>query len=249
MNVLARVPTATFGHLRCTNTRGTCCSYSEHMHSNGLLILNSINTSSVITSIEKAMALCTDTVFVDLRQTPSCGAVIMDVIGTIYGCVAGLAPCRNIVPLLHNQYPSGTLHVLHWLPCGFLTTGLRHVRPPRCVTGDLALEYDRVFEVSSESSQALHVLSYKRGERCAAVRTSWDICEPYDSLVLRPTSVIPAEHSQALLFPHVALGGTFDRLHAGHRLLLAAAAAITSGSLYVGVTGEALLKVWHCVHT
>ena len=40
------------------------------------------------------------------------------------------------------------------------------------------------------------------------------------------------------------MGGTFDRLHAGHRLLLAAAALVTdtrSGTLYVGVTGEALL--------
>ena len=42
----------------------------------------------------------------------------------------------------------------------------------------------------------------------------------------------------------VSVGGTFDRLHAGHRLLLAAAALVTdarSGTLYVGVTGEALL--------
>ena len=39
----------------------------------------------------------------------------------------------------------------------------------------------------------------------------------------------------------VALGGTFDRLHAGHRLLLAAAAVLSRRRVYVGVTGEALL--------
>ena len=42
----------------------------------------------------------------------------------------------------------------------------------------------------------------------------------------------------------MSVGGTFDRLHAGHRLLLAAAALVTAaraGTLYVGVTGEALL--------
>lgn len=39
-----------------------------------------------------------------------------------------------------------------------------------------------------------------------------------------------------LLFQHVAVGGTFDRLHAGHRLLLAATALVCSGSIYVGVT-------------
>lgn len=81
------------------------------MHSTGLVILNSLNTPAVVTSIEKALALCTDTVFVDLRHTPGSGIGIMDVIGTIYGCVAGLAPCRNVVPLLRNHYPPGTLLV------------------------------------------------------------------------------------------------------------------------------------------
>lgn len=105
--------------------------------------------------------------------------------------------------------------------------------------GDLTgrLEYDRVFEVSSDTSTTLHVLSYERGERCEALKTSWAISEPDAGLVLRPTAVIPTEHAQSAPFSHVALGGTFDRLHAGHRLLLAAAAAITSGNLYVGVTG------------
>lgn len=39
----------------------------------------------------------------------------------------------------------------------------------------------------------------------------------------------------------VAVGGTFDRLHAGHRLLLAASALTCSKRLYIGVTGDALL--------
>lgn len=41
---------------------------------------------------------------------------------------------------------------------------------------------------------------------------------------------------QQLLFEHVAVGGTFDRLHAGHRLLLAATALVSTSSIYVGVT-------------
>lgn len=42
-------------------------------------------------------------------------------------------------------------------------------------------------------------------------------------------------------FSVVAVGGTFDRLHAGHRLLLTAAAWASSEKLWIGVTGEALL--------
>lgn len=38
------------------------------------------------------------------------------------------------------------------------------------------------------------------------------------------------------------VAGTFDRLHAGHRLLLTSAALVATRSLYIGVTGAALTK-------
>jgi len=41
---------------------------------------------------------------------------------------------------------------------------------------------------------------------------------------------------------HVAVGGTFDRLHAGHRILLAAAALAATEAVYIGVTGAELLR-------
>lgn len=50
------------------------------------------------------------------------------------------------------------------------------------------------------------------------------------------------QHSESPLsppfFPVVALGGTFDHLHAGHKILLSMAAWITSHKIIVGVTGE-----------
>jgi len=42
--------------------------------------------------------------------------------------------------------------------------------------------------------------------------------------------------------PRVAVGGTFDRLHAGHRLLLAATAFTATERIYIGIAGDALLK-------
>ncbi|TFK42306.1 hypothetical protein BDQ12DRAFT_675982 [Crucibulum laeve] len=43
-------------------------------------------------------------------------------------------------------------------------------------------------------------------------------------------------------YPVVALGGTFDHLHAGHKILLSMAAWITSQKIIVGVTDDALLQ-------
>eukprot|EP00180_Rhodochaete_pulchella_P003489 Plantae.Rhodophyta-Rhodochaete_pulchella.ctg6000.p1 GENE.Plantae.Rhodophyta-Rhodochaete_pulchella.ctg6000~~Plantae.Rhodophyta-Rhodochaete_pulchella.ctg6000.p1 ORF type:complete len:289 (+),score=29.56 Plantae.Rhodophyta-Rhodochaete_pulchella.ctg6000:922-1788(+) len=43
-------------------------------------------------------------------------------------------------------------------------------------------------------------------------------------------------------FSVTALGGTFDRLHAGHRLLLTAATLVTEKTLRVGLTGDSLLE-------
>ncbi|ORY89146.1 hypothetical protein BCR35DRAFT_262684 [Leucosporidium creatinivorum] len=49
----------------------------------------------------------------------------------------------------------------------------------------------------------------------------------------------PNQHSPS--FPVTALGGTFDHLHAGHKILLTMAASVTTRKIIVGVTDEALL--------
>jgi phosphopantetheine adenylyltransferase len=51
----------------------------------------------------------------------------------------------------------------------------------------------------------------------------------------------PSSSSTFLSFPDVAVGGTFDRLHAGHRLLLAATALAATERVFAGVTSDALL--------
>ena len=47
----------------------------------------------------------------------------------------------------------------------------------------------------------------------------------------------PPEKDTPPLYPVVAVGGTFDHLHAGHKILLSMAAWITEKKLIIGVTG------------
>lgn len=54
------------------------------------------------------------------------------------------------------------------------------------------------------------------------------------------TSPTPSEALRS--YSHVALGGTFDRLHNGHRKLLTLAASICTRRMTVGITGASMLK-------
>lgn len=57
--------------------------------------------------------------------------------------------------------------------------------------------------------------------------------QPSSSSSIPPTAALPVARA--------AVGGTFDRLHAGHRLLLAVSALAASQSLFIGVTDGALV--------
>ena len=48
----------------------------------------------------------------------------------------------------------------------------------------------------------------------------------------------PVDPSLPPLYPVVALGGTFDHLHAGHKILLSMGAWIAKEKLIIGVTGK-----------
>ena len=43
-------------------------------------------------------------------------------------------------------------------------------------------------------------------------------------------------------FPNVAIGGTFDHLHAGHKLMLSVAAMLSSESILCGITDDQMLS-------
>lgn len=48
----------------------------------------------------------------------------------------------------------------------------------------------------------------------------------------------PSLEQDSLLFDNVVVGGTFDRLHAGHCLLLSVTALLARSDVFVGVTGD-----------
>ncbi|KAI0062321.1 Nucleotidylyl transferase [Artomyces pyxidatus] len=82
----------------------------------------------------------------------------------------------------------------------------------------------------------------------ADVRTYWYMPGEHsaDSSVTSSLSPSPApgdedEDAEPSTYPVVAMGGTFDHLHAGHKILLSMAAWITEEKIIVGVTDDALL--------
>jgi len=74
-----------------------------------------------------------------------------------------------------------------------------------------------------------------------SLRTAWT--KPGDHVMdnkIDPDSPT-APGSDPPIYPVVALGGTFDHLHAGHKILLSMAAWIADEKVIVGVTDDALL--------
>ncbi|KAG6877028.1 hypothetical protein C0993_010961 [Termitomyces sp. T159_Od127] len=109
----------------------------------------------------------------------------------------------------------------------------------------LGKNVDVVFRVSGDSIPVplpSHLTSLRQSYLTAANHDSFDA--PVSASPSSPSfvSTIPAGLHKPSRLPVVALGGTFDHLHAGHKILLSMAAWITSEKIIVGVTDDVLLK-------
>jgi len=85
-------------------------------------------------------------------------------------------------------------------------------------------------------------------ERNALPRPQFVVLPPMSSSSIQPQSPLATAQARivggwegALQFDSVAVGGTFDRLHSGHRLLLAATALVATQRIFVGITADKLL--------
>lgn len=88
-------------------------------------------------------------------------------------------------------------------------------------------------------------------------RDGMDIAKLYpDSqeieLGTQPFSIdVTALSDSSETFKNVVLGGTFDRMHAGHKVLLSQAALLATERLVIGVTDENMIKnkkLWELIH-
>ena len=104
---------------------------------------------------------------------------------------------------------------------------------------------DALLSTASSYKDAVTLPSYQMLAR----RTSFDLDTPsFNQLQLSAQPVLPpqeaaASHAHELkASSDVALGGTFDYIHNGHRLLLTQAALVATNRILVGVANGILLK-------
>ncbi|KAG6812103.1 hypothetical protein H0H92_004403 [Tricholoma furcatifolium] len=109
------------------------------------------------------------------------------------------------------------------------------------VPSTLGKGVDIVFRVAGDSIPIplpAHLSSLRQSYLTAANHDSIELPSP--SSPSSPTT-IPSNLRRPARLPVVAIGGTFDHLHAGHKILLSMASWITSEKIIVGVTDDALL--------
>lgn len=135
----------------------------------------------------------------------------------MYDCVPSDAAMLDLVPLLPTA---------GWTP-------------ERAAT----LDVDQLLLAAQPCAQEEEAIHKWRRAREASGLSSLEAPteESLGSLPIRMDRPVLDSPRDALLYPGVAVGGTFDRMHAGHRLLLVVAALACSRRIYIGVTGDLLL--------
>ena len=101
---------------------------------------------------------------------------------------------------------------------------------------DTMLRYAKeVFDASAAASMGSRVDVVPLFPSAAAASSSSSSFAPFSKEVMIP------EKGFSPQFSYVAMGGTFDHLHAGHKLLLLTSASFATRRLRIGVTSAALL--------
>lgn len=113
-------------------------------------------------------------------------------------------------------------------------------------------EWKTIYSVDGEQGQSL-LKEYRdlANETSPPIDADWQVVEG-GLIIITRTPPSPSSSTISAVIHHVvALGGTFDQLHAGHKLLLTSAALLLQPNntgeskpnrLIIGITGDGLLK-------
>ncbi|KAI9284333.1 hypothetical protein BC943DRAFT_294039 [Umbelopsis sp. AD052] len=98
-------------------------------------------------------------------------------------------------------------------------------------------DYERIYVLEADK-EAVHELNQKRISGPLPIQLVQNTAPLVDDTPDTPES---ESNTNARQFEQVAVGGTFDHLHAGHKILLTMTALIASKKLYCGITDDVML--------
>lgn len=177
--------------------------------------------TSILAALEASAKLVRDVMYVPL----SCN------------CVQGFTPAgARRIELIHqygSKYnPSLDIRIL--LPVSGYST---NSYPP------LSTKIEALLSTcpDQQSVSVLPSYSYLKSRVVELNNTPFVHISTDPSLAVGASDVTPVDDSNGVSYDTVALGGTFDRIHRGHTLLLTYGAHLCSKRIIVGVSDEALL--------
>lgn len=162
----------------------------------------------------------------------------LNLLARCYDAIAGTAPTLNLIPLLQSL--------------GWDAAAVARGAPE--VTRLFTPSHSQSQSQSNALSPVVEAICRERVAHNLPPLTTTEKVLP--AATTTPSNATPppptTTSATPFHFTRVSVGGTFDRMHAGHRLLLAVASAITPGAtagtsparrpaLYVGVTAAELL--------
>ncbi|KAI1420091.1 cytidylyltransferase [Xylaria sp. FL1777] len=182
--------------------------------------------------------------------------VAQSVLARVYSIVAVICARLSVPTEMHAGPDSVDVRVvfIHYEPSKSLA---QDYRPAIDVNSTIIVDlptfastyhpWKQIFHVNSEPGNRLFISYMKIYERIQTLRQD-QLIVVESGLSLTEKSLPP---TQTKLYSVVCLGGTFDHLHAGHKLLLTAAAillkvpvnrAAVPARFIIGITGDELLK-------
>ncbi|KAJ8942036.1 hypothetical protein NQ318_002790 [Aromia moschata] len=186
----------------------------------GLLIVS--NPKQIGTILESVQKLVKNTLYIQLLSA------ISEPFGNFYSRTVN--PWPEFSKTIYNIYAQAATHCYN-LDVKVLISGIKYNIPK--------------IQTQQPIDLVIFDKTYSQSDIDNFIKSKVHITNEYDVLTLDSGSVnITDEHNSNddIVCKHAVLGGTFDRLHLAHKLLLSEAVLRSSEKLTVGVTDETMLE-------